>query len=344
MTGSVYRRCGCRDDAGKLLGQACLRLGKERGHGSWYYVAATGRDAGGRSRQERKGGFKTKAEADATLATLLASVATGQHRHDGRQTVGAFLTQWLEDKIADGMRPSTALMYGRYVEQDLVSAIGHLRLGDLRPGHVEKLLRDLRAAGRGPSTERKVHAVLRSALTSARRARLVSYNAAADVVPRTTRPAKVRPWEPAELGAFLDHAAGHRFGALFEVLAFTGLRRGEVCGLRWTDIDLERQFLVVRSQLVEVGGHAIEGKPKTRSGEDRRVDIGERVVGALLAHRLLQDTEREWAGYGDDDRVFAREDGRDLSPGEVSKVFNRLVASAGLRRTRLHDLRHGPRA
>jgi len=236
---------------------------------------------------------------------------------------------------------ATALMYARYVEQDLVPAIGHLRLGDLRPGHVEKLLPDLRAAGRGPSTERKVHAVLRSALTSARRARLVTYNAAADVVPRTTRPAKVRPWEPTELGAFLEHAGRHRLGALFEVLAFTGLRRGEVCGLRWADVDLERRFLVVRSQLVEVGGRAIEGRPKTRSGEDRRVDIGERVVGALLAHRLLQDTEREWAGYRDDDRVFAREDGRDLSPGEVSKVFTRLVAGSGLRRTRLHDLRHG---
>jgi integrase len=343
MKGSVFRRCGCRDEAGRLL-TACPRLGRERGHGSWYYRADVGRDAAsGRRREQRRGGFATKAEAEAAMAQVLAAVSTGQHRHDGRMTLGAFLSTWLEDRISDGLRPSSALMYRRYVEMDIVPAIGNVRLGELRPGHVEKLIRNLRAAGRGVATIRRIHAVLRSALTSARRARLVSYNAAIDVALPADRPAKVRPWEPEELGAFLDHAAGHRLGALFEVMAFTGLRRGEALALRWSDVDLERGFIVVRSQLVEVGGQTVEGKPKTRSGEDRRVDIGGRTIGALLAHRLVQDTERAtWgSGYTDNDRVFAREDGNDLSPGQVTKVFNRLITAAGLRPVRLHDLRHG---
>jgi integrase len=224
-----------------------------------------------------------------------------------------------------------------------VPAIGSIRLGDLRPGHVEKLIRDLQVAGRGIATIRRIHAVLRSALTAARRSRLVSYNAASDVALPGDRPAKVRPWEPAELGAFLDHAAGHRLGALFEVMAFTGMRRGEALALRWSDVDLQRGVIIVRTQLVEVGGRTVEGKPKTRSGEDRRIDIGERTIGALLAHRLTQDAERTgWgSGYTDHHRVFAREDGSDLSPGQVTKLFARLTATAGLRPVRLHDLRHG---
>ena len=159
----------------------------------------------------------------------------------------------------------------------------------------------------------------------------------------TVRPAKVRPWEAEELATFLDHSSGHRLGALFEVMAFTCLRRGEACALRWADVNLEQGFLVVRSQLVEVRGQVIEGKPKTRSGEDRRVDLGQRTIGALMAHRFAQDAERmQWGdGYTDNDRVFAREDGTDLSPGQVTKIFSRLAEVAGLRQVRLHDLRHG---
>ena len=163
----------------------------------------------------------------------------GEHRHDGRITVAALWKQWLADRITDGLRASTAAVYRLYITRDIVPAIGAVRLGDLRPGHVERLLRDLRGADRGATTVRRVHATLRSALTSARKARLVAYNAATDVELPTVRPAKVRPWEADELATFPDHSAGHRLGAPFEVMTFAGLRRGEACALRWADVDLE---------------------------------------------------------------------------------------------------------
>jgi integrase len=123
----------------------------------------------------------------------------------------------------------------------------------------------------------------------------------------------------------------------------TTIRRGEACALCWADVDLERGVIVVRSQLVEVRGRVVEGKPKTRSGEDHRVDIGQRTVGALMAHRFARDAERaQWgSGYTDSDRVFAREEGTDLAPAQVTKTFARLAEAAGLRQIRPHDLRHG---
>jgi len=166
----------------------------------------------------------------------------------------------------------------------------------------------------------------------------------------------VRPWEPDELGAFLDHAAGHRFGTLFELVALAGLRRGEACGLRWDDVDLARGRLVVRQQVVQVYGDGrpcgmcgrehrgiVIGAPKTSSGEARRVDLGERGVGVLLAQRLAQDEERAawWSAYVDHGLVFAREDGNPLAPEQVTKAFGELVRSAGVRPVRVHDLRHG---
>lgn len=249
MRGSTFRRCGCRDEQGRPVAD-CPRLSRERSHGSRFYRIDTGRDPRtGRRREQRKGGFRTQREAQEALARVASSVSTGEHRHDDKQTVASFLSGWLERKVEDGvLRPSSVRMYRLYVDAHLVPALGPVRLQDLRPLHVDQLLRDLRCAGKGPTTVRRVHAVLRSALSSAKRARLVTFNAAEDVdlpvVPRTT----VHPWEPAELSTFLDHAAEHRLGAVYEVLAFTGLRRGEVAGLHWSDVDLAAGVITVRRQ------------------------------------------------------------------------------------------------
>jgi integrase len=174
-------------------------------------------------------------------------------------------------------------------------------------------------------------------------ARRIDFNPAQHVhLPDANRP-KVIPWEPAELGQFLDHVAGHRFGALFEVMAATGLRRGEALGLRWSDIELELGVIVVRRQLVQVGSEAIFAAPKTRSGENRIVELDSRTLRALHEYRLRQVAERqEWgSAYIDDGLVFTRHGGQALSPEYVTRLFPRLAKEAGLRPIRLHDLRHG---
>lgn len=153
----------------------------------------------------------------------------------------------------------------------------------------------------------------------------------------------------------MDYVAPHPLAALYDLLALTGLRRGEVCGLRWCHVDVARGVLVVRQQIVQLDGQDIDcsvcqrphrgiviGPPKTSSGEARRVDLGERGIGALLTHQLAQDEQRKAWGqaYTDHDLVFAREDGNPISPNHVTKTFNKSVKTAGLRPARLHDLRH----
>lgn len=347
MKGRVWRRCGCRDEHGKQYSadHPCPKLG-DKGHGSWAYRVALGRDPGtGKRLTEYRQGFTTKRAAEAELVKVITEHTAGQHRHDGRQTVGDYLTRWIAEKVADGeLRASTAHTYQRYVALDLSRHLGAVRLRDLRASHVKEMLRKLRTTeGRGDATVRQIHAVLRSALTSARRDGLIAGNPAADVSLGGPRPAKVRPWEPAELGAFLDSASGHRLGALFELLAMTGLRRGEALGLRWADVDLSAGMLTVRRQLVAVGARVTEGAPKTRAGEDRRVSLSQHVVGILLAHQFAQQAEREAWGdaYEDGDWVFCAENGASLSPGYVTKLFHKLVTQADVRQIRLHDLRHG---
>ncbi len=372
MKGSVYKRCKCPveyDAKGR-------RKSCRKPHGSWVFVADMGVDpVSGKRRQVRKSGFRTSEDAEGALAKFLTDVGTGQIAHDDRQTVEQYLRSWIDAKRDAGIRATTLRSYEQHVDAYLVPHLGRLRLGDLRPQHVERMLRDIAqppkapaadekiAKGKrrnpkplSPATIRRVHATLRSALTSAKRKHLVAFNAAENLeLPRAQRP-KVKPWEAAELGTFLDHVAGDRLGPLFEVLAMTGLRRGEVCGLRWDDVDLLRKTITVRQQLVEVDGTGVDcpyccdehrqfqfGRPKTASGEDRVVDLDQQTAGVLMAQRFAQDAERQaWGStYADHGLVFAREDGTPIPPQHVTDRFAALVTDAGLPRIRLHDLRHG---
>jgi len=202
------------------------------------------------------GGFKAKALAEQALAAALTEAEGGRLTDGGIIRLGAYLDEWLTTKVEAGLRPTTAVSYRFHIEQYIRPQPGSVRLKDLRPAHVEGLLRsitvDESGRRRSAATVRRIYATLRSALASAVRRRVVAYNAAADVdLPRTQRP-KVRPWEPAGLGRFLDSLDGHPLAAVFELIAATGLRRGEALGLRWSDVDLDRARLVVRQQLLQV--------------------------------------------------------------------------------------------
>lgn len=345
MTGRVFKRCSCPpvlDDAGR-------RKNCQKRHGSWFFMHDV-RDSSGKRRQVQRGGFATAADAEAALQASLTATGMGVRVQEQRRlTVAAYLEAWLERKKDTGrFRPSTALHTGHHVHHYWIPLMGHYRLADLTVDDVDRALaslrrQDTRKRQLSASSVRRIHATLRSALNDAVRRRMIPYNPASLAELEPTRRPKVRPWEPEELGAFLDHAAGHRLGVLFEVLAMTGLRRGEIVGLRWRDVDLDRGALWVRQSVVQVGYTSIVGQPKTASGEDRRVDLDAATVGSLIAHRLQQDAEKDAFGtaYEDNDLVFPREDGSHLKPEAVSNTFQRLIAQAGLRRVRLHDLRHG---
>lgn len=144
------------------------------------------------------------------------------------------------------------------------------------------------------------------------------------------------------LQAAPDGSAANRLAPVVQLVAGTGLRLGEVCALRWSDVDLDRGVLIVYQQAVQIGKELTYSKPKTRSGEDRAVPLAGWVPKLLDSQRRRQVAERLAFGadYLDTPLVFTQPDGSPLRPSSVSRAFTRLVRSSSLPPCRFHDLRH----
>ena len=199
-----------------------------------------------------------------------------------------------------------------------------------------------------PRSVRYLHAIVRRALSDARRWGLVVRNVADQAdPPRPDRNREaMRVWSAEQVRSFLEHVRGDRLYALWLLLATTGMRRGEACGLSWDDIDLGAARIAVRRNLTAVRGRGQDrvaswSEPKT-SKSRRSVAIDTATAETLRAHRKFQLEERLAAGpaYVELGLAFCREDGSELDPDWVSKRFERLVVAAGVPRIRLHDLRH----
>ena len=298
-------------------------------------------------RQRSKGGFATRREAEAALGRTLVAVGAGEVAHVGAMTVGAYLEQWLAG-AGPSLKPSTAKSYSEIVEWYVRPQVGQVKLADLNALHIRNLYAELldhgamrKEGGLSASTVRAVHRVLRKALNDAVLWGLLARSPLLGVKPPRQERPEVRWWTPEQARTFLAAVEGDRLYALWVLVLSTGMRRGELAGLRWCDVDLETGVLSVVRTRVSVAYTVSESDPKTRSSR-RTVTVDARVVAVLRAHRRRQLEERlAWgAAWTDTGYVFTREDGWPIHPERISVLFARLVEAAGVPKIRLHDLRH----
>lgn len=318
-----------------------MSVRKDDKRGTWYYVLNLGRTPDGKRHQRLVRGFAT--ERAATLAEAKARVAASEGRttKPGRLTFGAFLTgRWLPALRADPKRkPSTIAGYATQVPH-LVRGLGTVSLADLAGDMLTTFYGQLRAEGKSERTVRFVHTTAHLALKDAVRWRLVGFNAAADAdAPAQSIPRPVA-WTPEQVAVFLQAARDDRWWALWRLATTTGMRRGELAGLRWCNVDLEAGDVVVAENRVVVNHDVVTGTPK--SGRSRRIGLDPATTDALRAWRRQQLEERLVIGalWPDHDLVFVWPDGSPVHPNVITRTFTRIAARAGLPPLRLHNLRH----
>jgi integrase len=314
----------------------------------WYVVVDAGTDPAGRRRQKWHGGFRTRREAEIARAKLVDDLHTGSYVMPDRLT----FAEWVRDSwlpMTEGrVKPTTFHSYRRNLEIYVLRLIGSRPLQQLPALMLNAMYARLQAEGssHGPvsaKTVRYIHTTVHKSLEDAVDAGLVGRNAAARAKP--PRPSRrstghIGSWEPRELAAFLDSVRGARMEGVWRLAAMTGVRRGEILGLRWADVDLEQARLSVRHAVVTVAYEMIESTPKSHNA--RVIDLDSETVGLLRVHRRQQHEEREEWGtdYEARDLVVCHENGSPIHPHSFSQTFERLVKRAGIRVIRLHDLRH----
>lgn len=313
----------------------------------YYVVVEDGKSFTGKRRRRWHSGYRTKKEAESGLSTILSQLERDTYSQPSKVTVADYLRgDWLPARRSK-VGPNTINLYRLIVRAYVVPGIGLVELQHLRPSHLDALYAELLAGGGrkgkplSPKTVRNVHTTIHTALSEAVRLGRISRNPAELATPSGGSSREMQTWTAEQVGAFLHHVREDRLYAAWLTLATTGLRRGELLGLRWKDTDLEAGRLAIRRTLVLVGGQPTVLDPKTRKSR-RNVPIPAETVVALKAHRTAQKRERValGPGYQDSGLVFCREDGAPLHPGTFSEHFERHAKAAGLPKIRVHDIRH----
>ena len=294
------------------------------------------------------GPFNTKRAAEEAQGGITDSRAKGTYVAPAKVNLTDYLGDWIPAQEPH-LRPSTLALYRTVANAYIVPRLGRETLQGLTPQRVGRFYADLLAnGGRGgkalaPKTVRHAHIVLRRALDDAVKAGLVTRNVAALTKAPTVRRAEMRTWTGEQVGTFLDAAREHapRLAAAFVVEVTTGLRRGELLGLQWSEVDLDAARARVVRSLIIVDNLIRESEVKTKAGR-RLVPLAPEAVAALREHRKRQLEERlAWGpAYQENDLVFCREDGTPLHPERLIHAFARITKAAGLSPIRFHDLRH----
>jgi len=281
---------------------------------NWYVVVDLGRDASGKRRQKWHGGFRNRKAAEVGRARIVGDLHEGTYTEPSKLTLREWVVgKWLPTTKTQ-VKPSTFESYERNIRHHVLPSLGDRVLSDLGPGQLNALYAELLLSGKrngagglSPKTVRYIHTIIHKALADALDAGLIGTNVAERSKPPRPRSAgttELRFWTPEQLRTFLSHVTEHRLQAAWHISAMTGMRRGEVLGLRWADIDLEDSRIHVRQALVSVAYKLIFSTPKNHRA--RVIDVDTGTVGELCQHRIRQIEERhEWGeSYEDLDLVF----------------------------------------
>ena len=287
--------------------------------------------------------FRRLDNAEDALAEFLRLRALKRTRHGGEAVLGDWLEVWLRDFICPNREATTVHGYENIIRLHLVPSLGALKLPELTPALLQRYYAELLDKGLSHNTVRKHHVLLHTALEAAVRQGLLRENVTRLVTPPTRELPSHRYYDPAQLRELFARCAGTEIEPAVKLAGYLGLRRSEICGLKWRSVDLAAKIVTVREVRTAVGGTAIEKRPKSYSSVRRLCYEGVSDLEALLT-RLHADWERgrreHGTVYNPEGYVAVTEQGKPWNPNRLGTRVAAFVAENGLPPISLHGLRH----
>lgn len=290
-----------------------------------------------------------KTDAEKKLRKILHQIDTDIYIDPGKMTLGEFLERWLKDYCIPNLRQTTIDGYKIIIEKHLIPGLGHVQLSKLRPIHIQEYytqaLKTGRADGKGeklsPTTVLHHHRLLHRALETAIKWELLTRNICDAVEPPRTKRYKAKVYDEAVVARLMELSKETLLYIPIIITLATGLRRGEVLALRWSDFNPERKSITVDKALLNTSNGPEFNDTKTNESR-RMVTLPETIVQELVAHRERQEKDKEAAEefWQENDLICCREDGTKWHPGTFSDSFSRLIEKHELPHIRFHDLRH----
>jgi integrase len=303
---------------------------------TWYATVELSRDPMTGKRRQKHVSAPTRKACEAKIAQLIERDDRGEAMAASKLTVAQYLDQWAR-AIEPTVKISTITGYRHKMNAHIVPLIGHIQIGRLAPLHVQGVIAKLLDRGLSPTTVHHSYTILSTALRQAVKWGVVERNVCLAVdPPRKARP-DLKTWTRDEAARVLAAAEGRELEALWRLALTTGMRRGELLGLRWIDVDLQRGVLAIRHTLVQGASSAlVSSAPKSASGQ-RSIVIGPDDIECLTRHRDRQRLARTPNPAG---LVFISPNGNPVHQHVLAKQFERLIEAAGVPRIRFHDTRH----
>ena len=307
-------------------------------------------------KKRRKYTFATEREAQRELGRLIAEAETGAMAPKRAMAMATLLNDWLEHTVRPRVTDKTYSNYRSTVERHILPDLGPIQVQKMTTARVQTFHARLRGEGVGARTQQLCHLHLTQALDYAITIGIVGRNVARAIPRARWRAGQMKHWTLDEARRFLDVAAtDSAFGPLWHLALGTGMRRGELLGVRWQDLRLDAGYLTVRQAVIVVRGRPQIKEPKTATSV-RIIHLPHTVRDRLTTHREAQRERRDgrlasgasWrdgrlasgTSWRDGDFVFATREGTPINPDNLDYDFAKLTTRAGVPRIRIHDLRH----
>lgn len=309
----------------------------------YYAYFDYGRDGKGNRLRNTKT-FHGETEARLALLGFESKRLRGKLKPPSRMTLGQWLEYWLEDVVAPNRAYTTYYGYRNIVDRHVGPGLGEVLLSELAPLKIQRYYTEtMRTKGLSPNTVHKHHVLLHTALQMAFRQGILTENPVDRVEAPREMPAKQLYYTPEQLRMLFQAVEGSWLEIVVKLGGYLGLRRGEICGLRWEHVDIKQKIICIQSVRTTAGGKVIEKAPKTQNSA-RKLGIGELEDLNRVLQRQKRQQEAYKAAQGDQYRdlgyILAHQNGTPLNPNWVSRQFHDFIRKNNLPPITLHGLRH----